>query len=505
MQTKQPAKAGTKEWIALAVLALPTLLVSMDTTVIYLAVPSISAALKPTSAQQLWITDIYGFIEAGFLITMGTLGDRIGRRKLLLIGALAFAAASALAAYANTAWLLIAARALLGVAGATLLPSTLSLVRNMFHHEGQRAFAIGLWTTCFSTGTMLGPLVGGFLLGHFWWGSVFLMGVPVMVLFLILGPIFLPEYKDPGTTRFDLVSVLLLIVTILPVIFGLKQIAENGVELTFLLPIIIGIAFGIIFLRRQRKMTEPLIYLDLFKIPLFRVALVSLPILLFMWAGIFVYVGQYLQLVLGMTPLAAGLWTLPGAVVSTIVCATTDALTRVFPKPVLLVSGLVLMGISMLLFAQLDTGLPLMVAATVVLACGCAMSVTLSTNMVMTAAPPERAGAAAGISETSTALGASFGIALLGSIGVAVYRYKFYYLKIAGVPQTAIKTAKDTFAAAVQTAGKLPSDAGKALLNVARNSFLDSFRITAWVAAAILFVIAFVVARMLRRQRSEVG
>src|SRR5882757_9550792 len=287
-QSANSKLAGSKEWIALAVLALPTLLVSMDTTVVYLALPSISAALKPGSSQQLWITDIYGFIEAGFLITMGTLGDRIGRRKLLLIGALAFAAASALAAYANTAGLLIAARALLGVAGATLLPSTLSLVRNMFHHEGQRAFAIGLWTTCFSTGTMLGPLVGGFLLGHFWLGSVFLMGVPVMVLFLILGPIFLPEYKDPGTTRFDLVSVLLLIITILPVIFGLKQIAENGVELAFLLPIISGIVFGVIFLRRQRKIREPLIYRDLFKIPPFRVALVSLPILLFMCAGIFV-------------------------------------------------------------------------------------------------------------------------------------------------------------------------------------------------------------------------
>ena len=349
---------------------------------------------------------------------------------------------------------------------------------------------------------MLGPLVGGFLLGHFWWGSVFLMGVPVMVLFLILGPIFLPEYKDPGTTRFDFVSVLLLIITILPVTFGLKQIAESGLQVVFVLPVVIGAAFGLIFLRRQKKMAEPLIYLDLFKIPLFRIALVSLPILLFMWAGIFVYVGQYLQLVLGMTPFEAGLWTLPGALASTIVCATTDALTRIFPKPALLVSGLVLMGIAMLMFAQLNADLPLMVAATIVLACGCGMSVTLSTNMVMTAAPPERAGAAAGISETSTALGASFGIALLGSIGVVVYRYKLDYLKIDGIPQTALKTAKDTFAAAVQIAGKLPDATGKILLENARNSFLDSFRVTAWVAAGILFVIAFVVARMLAKLES---
>src|SRR5882757_2153036 len=220
-QSANSKLAGSKEWIALAVLALPTLLVSMDTTVVYLALPSISADLKTGSSQQLWITDIYGFMEAGLLITMGTLGDRIGRRKLLLIGAVAFAIASAISAFSKDAGLLIAARGLLGVAGSTLLPSTLSLVRNMFHQEAQRTFAIGLWTTCFSTGTMLGPLVGGFLLSHFWWGSVFLMGVPVMVLFLILGPLLLPEFKDPGKSRLDLLSVLLLIISILPIVFGI--------------------------------------------------------------------------------------------------------------------------------------------------------------------------------------------------------------------------------------------------------------------------------------------
>ncbi|HVW96265.1 MAG TPA: MFS transporter [Mucilaginibacter sp.] len=228
MQTDTQPKAGTREWIALAVLALPTLLVSMDTTVIYLAVPSISSALRPTSSQQLWITDVYGFLECGFLITMGTVGDRIGRRKLLLIGAVAFAMASAMAAFANTVTLLIAARALLGIAGATLLPSTLSMLRNMFHNDAQRGFAVGLWTTCFSTGTMLGPVVGGFLLNHFWWGSVFLMSVPVMVLFLIIGPLLLPEFKDPGIAKFDFWSVWLLIATVFPFTYGVKRLQNRG-------------------------------------------------------------------------------------------------------------------------------------------------------------------------------------------------------------------------------------------------------------------------------------
>ncbi|MDB4923115.1 MFS transporter [Mucilaginibacter sp.] len=496
---KDESLAGTKEWMALAVLALPTLLVSMDTTVVYLAIPSISSALKPTSSQQLWITDIYGFIEAGLLITLGSLGDRIGRRKLLLMGAVAFAFASALAAFAKDANLLIAARALLGMAGATLLPSTLSMVRNMFHNEAQRAFAIGLWTTCFSTGTMLGPLVGGFLLGHFWWGSVFLMGVPVMLLFLILGPLLLPEFKDPGGAKFDLTSVFLLIASILPVTYGIKQIAEQGIELIFMLPILAGVLFSIAFLRRQRRLTDPLINLSLFKIPPFRIALVTLPVSLFMWAGIFLFVSQYLQLILNMDPFTAGLWTLPAAVASTISCASTHELTKVCPKPALVIIGLVTMAISLVVLTQISGTLPVLIIATILLSLGCGLVVTLSTNMVMTAAPPERAGAAAGISETSTALGASFGIALLGSIGVAVYRYHLAELKVYGIPQTAIHIAQNTFGAAVQAAKQLNGEPGQKLISLTKTAFLQSFQVTAGAAAVVMFIIAIVVGVMFRQ------
>ncbi len=499
MQNNVSLKAGSKEWIALAVLALPTLLVSMDTTVVYLAIPSISSALKPSGSQQLWITDIYGFMEAGLLITMGTLGDRIGRRKLLLIGAVAFVIASALAAFSKSADLLIAARALLGVAGATLLPSTLSLLRNLFHDDTQRSFAIGIWTTCFSTGTMLGPLVGGFLLSHFWWGSVFLMGVPVMVLFLILGPLLLPEFKDPGTAKFDFISVFLLIVSILPITYGIKEIAEQGIAFVFIMPILIGLGFSVIFLQRQNKLADPLINLSLFKIPPFKIALITLPIALFIWAGILLFVGQYLQLVLNMNPFIAGLWTLPAAASSTVACACTDALSKFIRKPVLVVGGLVIMGISLVLLTQVSSSLPVLIIATVLLSSGCGVAVTLSTNMVMTAAPPERAGAAAGMSETSTALGASFGIALLGSIGVAVYRYYLAFVKMNGVPQTAIHAAANTFGAAVKIARQLPGEAGKKLIELTQTAFLQSFKVTAGVAAIIVFIIAVVVAVAFRR------
>src|SRR5918994_729887 len=198
-----PPKAGRREWIGLAVLALPCLLYSMDLTVLHLAVPALSADLNPTSAQLLWILDIYGFVVAGMLIPLGTLGDRIGRRRLLLIGAAAFGVGSILAAFSASAGMLIATRALLGLAGATLAPSTLSLVTNMFLDAKQRTIAIGVWIASYSAGAAIGPVVGGILLEYFWWGSVFLIAVPVMVLLLILGPLLLPEYKDPNAGRQD--------------------------------------------------------------------------------------------------------------------------------------------------------------------------------------------------------------------------------------------------------------------------------------------------------------
>ena len=236
------SKAGRREWIGLAVIALPCILYSMDLTVLNLALPKISAELKPSSSELLWIVDIYGFMVAGCLITMGTLGDRIGRRKLLLIGACTFGIASVFAAYANSAEMLIAARATLGIAGATLAPSTLSLIRNMFHDPKQRTVAIGVWITSYSAGGAIGPLIGGVVLQHFSWGAVFLIAVPVMLLLLLLGPILLPEYRNPEAGRLDLFSALLSLIAVLSVIFGLKKIAENGVEWLSVSSIMAGFA-----------------------------------------------------------------------------------------------------------------------------------------------------------------------------------------------------------------------------------------------------------------------
>src|SRR5215218_2784400 len=235
-------RAGRRDWIGLAVIALPCLLYSMDLEVLYLAVPSLTSDLEPTSSQLLWITDIYGFLLAGFLLTMGALGDRIGRRRLLLIGAAAFGVASVLAAFSRTPEVLIASRALLGIAGATLAPSTLSLIRNMFLDPDQRAFAIGVWATSFSAGAAIGPLAGGLLLDFFWWGSVFLLAVPVMALLLVLGPVLLPEFRDPEAGTPDIASAAMSLAAVLAVIYGLKQIAQDGIGWPLLLSIMVGFA-----------------------------------------------------------------------------------------------------------------------------------------------------------------------------------------------------------------------------------------------------------------------
>src|SRR5215472_6664197 len=219
-------KATQREWIGLGIISLPCILYAMDLTVLNLAVPSLSADVKPTAAQLLWIIDVYGFLAAGSLLIMGTLGDRIGRRKLLLVGSAAFGLLSLLAAFSRSAGTLIAARALLGIAGATLAPSTLSLISNMFRDDRERMFAVSVWIASFSLGGTIGPAVGGLILAHFWWGAVFLAPIPAMALLLVLGPLLLPEHRNPNGGRLDLISAILSLAAVLPAISGIKRAAE---------------------------------------------------------------------------------------------------------------------------------------------------------------------------------------------------------------------------------------------------------------------------------------
>jgi len=493
-------RAGRREWIGLAVIALPCLLYSMDLTVLFLAVPHLSADLQPSSTQLLWITDIYGFLLAGSLITMGTLGDRIGRRRLLLAGAIAFGAASILAAFSTSPGMLIAARALLGVAGATLAPSTLSLLRTMFADPRQRTVAISVWITSFSAGAAIGPLLGGLLLERFWWGSVFLLAVPVMALLLILGPVLLPEYRDPSAGRLDLPSAALSLAAVLLVIWGLKQLARDGPGWPPALSILAGLAVGVVFVRRQHRLPDPLLDLSLFANRAFSAALAANTLDFFVSFAALLFVAQYLQLVLGLSPLQAGLWMLPSSLGFIVGSLLTPLLVRRTRPAYVMAAGMALAAVGYALLTQLDpvAGLPLLLTGSVAFSLGSAPMTTLATDLMVGTAPAERAGAASGVSETSSEFGGALGIAILGSIGSAVYRGQMADAIPTGIPPQAAQAARDTLGGAVAVAGELPERHGAALLDTAREAFTQGAQLSFAISAGVALGIAILVATLLR-------
>jgi MFS transporter, DHA2 family, multidrug resistance protein len=466
-----------------------------------LAIPSLSEQLMPSSAQLLWIVDIYGFMVAGWLITMGTLGDRIGRRRLLLIGSAGFGLASIATAFSTTPAMLVATRALLGLAGATFAPSTLSLIRNLFLDARQRTTAIGIWIASYSAGGALGPLIGGIMLERFWWGSVFLVGVPVMLLLLVVGPILLPEFRDTKAGRLDIPSTILSLTTVLPVIYGLKQIAQHDVVGgTALLSILAGIIAGVIFLRRQRTLADPLIDLRLFQAPAFGASLALYTGATFVVFGMFVFIGQYLQLVLGLSPLRAGLWTMPFALSFVVGSTLTPLIVRRLDAAMLMAGGLLLAAVGFALMTQAKGpyALQIMAIAFVTFCLGLSPVFTLTTDIIVGSAPPEHAGAAAAISETGSELGGAMGIALLGAIGTAVYRRHMATGAPAGLPAGAADAARDTLGGAVTVATHLPHDLGPALLATARAAFVRAIDVTAIISLVLVLVMMLIAALLLR-------
>jgi DHA2 family multidrug resistance protein-like MFS transporter len=499
--TSSSPLASRRDWIGLAIIALPCLVYAMDLTVLNLALPAISADLKPSSSQLLWIIDIYGFLVAGFLITMGTLGDRIGRRRLLLIGAAAFAAASTIAAFARSAEMLIAMRALLGIAGATLAPSTMSLIRNMFRDEHQRQFAIGVWIASFSLGGAIGPLVGGVLIEWFSWSSVFLIAVPVMGLLLVLGPILLPEYRDPNAGKLDFASVALSLSAVLTIIYGLKSLAEHGLMWTAAASVVTGLALGTVFVLRQNRLAYPLLDLHLFRRPRFTAAIAAYALSCLAMFGVYIFITQYLQLVLELAPLRAGLATVPWALAFVAGSLLAPKFARHLPAASVLVGGLISAAIGFVViaaFADTPWGLAALIVGTVVMSFGLAPVFTLGNEMIITAAPPERAGSASAISETSSEFSGALGIAVFGSIGTALYRADLQRLMPAGVAPGIAEQALSTLGGALTAATDVGAPVGAALAAAARAAFMDSLQVAAFLGAATVLVASVCSARILR-------
>lgn len=495
-----PVRAGRKEWIGLAVLALPTLLLALDMSVLYLALPHLAADLRPDSSQLLWIMDIYGFMIAGFLITMGTLGDRIGRRRLLLIGAVAFAAASVFAAYSTSAGMLIASRTVLGIAGATLMPSTLALISNMFKDPRQRSTAIAVWMSCFMGGVAVGPVIGGAVLATFWWGAVFLLGVPVMVVLLVAAPLLLPEYRDPDAGRLDLASVVLSLATILPIVFGLKELAKNGPGAAPLVAIVIGLVVGVGFVRRQLRLADPLFDLRLFRNASFRTAVTTMLIAGLIMGGMFLLISQYLQLVAGLSPLRAGLLMVPTSVAMVIGTMLGPAMAARFGRWEVIAAGLAVGTVGFGLLTQADAagGLPVVLVGLVFAAGGLGPVGALVTEIVVGSAPPEKAGSAASMSETSGEFGIAMGVALMGSLATAVYRGRDTVPAGAAAELTA--PFEDSLASAVAATEGLPTEVAARLLEPAREAFVAGMNVVAVIGSVVMVACATVV--FVRRRRT---
>jgi len=513
MLTREPALAGRREWIGLTLLVLPALLVAMDITALFLALPRLSADLHASSVEQLWITDSYGFAVAGFVITMGRLGDRVGRRRLLLIGGAAFAAVSVAAAWSVSPLMLIIARGVLGIAGATLAPSTLALISSMFRDARQRGQAIAVWATGQFVGGAAGPVLAGVLLAHFWWGSVFLMAVPVMVVLLIAGPVVLPEYRSSAPSRLDLASVALSLAAVLLLVYGLKQVAIGGSSGSWAPfgswgSIAAGAGLGVIFVRRQLRLDDPVLNLRLLRSRPFTAVLAALLFAGVALAGIGLLVTQYLQSVLGYSPLASAVLFMPMGLGIAAGTMSAPALARRVRPATAITGGLSLSvaGGLLLSLAGPVGGLPVVMVGTGVLALGAGPLFALGTVLVIGSVPTARAGSAASMSETANYLGSSLGLALLGAVGASVYRGDMAHVMAggvlggvpagvaAGLPAGVAAAAGQTVAGAVAASAHLPAGVAGELLGAARGAFTSGLHVTGVVAAVIFAGLAVVIA-----------
>ncbi|OAN29141.1 MFS transporter [Plantibacter sp. H53] len=494
-------RAGRRAWFALAVLMLPVLLVSVDNTVLNFALPAISSALTPTGTQLLWIVDVYPLVLAGLLVSMGSLGDRIGRRRLLLIGSVGFGVVSVAAAFAPSAELLIAARAALGFFGAMLMPSTLSLLRNIFLDRDQRRFAIAVWASGFAAGSALGPIVGGIILEHFAWGAVFLLAVPVLLPLVVLAPFLIPESKDPNPGRIDVPSILLILLTMTPLVFSIKHLAEAGFDLLTVVSMVVGVVSGVLFIRRQLRLEHPLLDLSLFRQASFSGAVVINLLSVTALVGGLFFVSQHLQLVLGLQPLDAGLVLLPGLIVMIIAGLVIVPISkRVRPGivvPIALVVSAV--GYASIAITGGDVSALGIGLAFVALGLGIGSAETVSNELVIASAPPEKAGAASGVSETAYELGAVLGTATLGTVLTASYRSSVVLPD--GLTAAQQQAAGETLGGAANVAAQLPGDLAGALMDSARHAFDSGVGVAAWIGVGLIVAAMLVAAIGLRRVR----
>ena len=486
-------------WVALAVLMLPVLLVAIDNTVLAFAVPMISEALRPTGVELLWIVDVYPLVLAGLLVPMGSLGDRFGRRRMLLIGATGFAVISAIAAFAPTAGALIAARAAMGFFGAMLMPATLSLIRNIFIDAQERRIAIAIWAAGFSGGAALGPIVGGFLLEHFWWGSVFLLAIPLLLPLLVAGLKLLPESKDPNPGPIDPLSIVLVLAAMTSLVWSIKSVAVHGFTTTVTATVLLALVAGTWFVRRQLNRATPMLDVRLFANPVFSGSVAANLLSVFSLVGFLFFVSQHLQLVSGKTPVEAGLVLLPGLAVTVIAGLLVVKVVRRVRPGTVVVAGLLLnaVGYSLVMVSG-ETGSDLgLLIAFALLGAGVGAAETISNDLILSSVPAEKAGAASAISETAYEVGSVLGTAVLGGLLTAIYRGGVALPTSLTAEQAA--TAGETLGGATDVARSLPAEAAAELLVSARAAFDSGVVVTSAIGVALMIGAAVLAGVTLRR------
>ena len=485
--TSSPVTARSRA--ALGILTLAVLLLAIDGTVLALAVPALMADLTPSATQLLWIGDIYSFALAGLLVTMGNLADRIGRKRLLLMGSVGFGLSSVLAAFSTTPEMLILARAILGISGATIMPSTLAIVRNIFRDPAMRTRAIAIWSAGATAGAAVGPIVGGALLENFHWGSVFLINVPIMVLVLVGGLFLLPESRDPNGARIDLASAVLSFVSIVSIVYAIKHVFAEGFDWTVTAAVLLGLAAGWWFLRRQTRLPRPLIDVSLFRSPAFSGAVAANTVSIFAFVGLLFFFSQYLQLVRGLGPLQAGLTELSATFASIVVIAFAGYLLGKLGRGRAISAGLAVgaLGLVVLALAEGMSGLAGIIIGFAIVGFGAGLAMTLTTDAVVSAAPRERAGAASSIAETAYELGAALGIAVLGSVQLALYRGN-----LPAFADSAIDAGVNESLPAALSQLDMTNPAVLAAIEQAKHAFTAGMQWTSVIAAALLAVAAVI-------------
>ncbi|MFG1962965.1 MFS transporter [Nonomuraea sp. NPDC049028] len=460
--------------MALTVLALPTLLVAIDISVMGAALPSIARDLRPSAAELLWITDSYNFLVAGSMLAMGAVGDRIGRRKMILICAAIFALASAVGAFATTAPLVILARAVMGVAGSAIMPASMSLIGVLFTEEKSRVQAMGAYMTVFLSGMAVAPFVGGVLLAHFWWGSVFLISVPVMAVTMAIAPWVLPETRSDQAPRIDLLSTLQSLGAVLAIVYALKAWVNDGADASAWLTLVVGIVLTVLFVRRQRRLDDPLLDLALIRTPAVGRTLAALFLTALIMGGSSLFFNLYLQDVQGLTPLDAAWWTLPQIILMIAASNLGPWLHRVLGHRMIVGPMLLITMLGFVLYAVLPVtwiGRPLAAAGAALAAFGIGAAFPLLMDRVISATPPQRAGAGAALAQVSNELGIAVGLTVLGSLGTVVYRARL--------------NLPDSPAAVSIVDGIADAHGDPQLLQAVRTAFTDAYNIVGLVGVAV--------------------